>query len=216
MGVLLSVGIWLGKLVFDTGLELAGFAKTEADRELARLNASVAALAREKAELVAANLRMSQQLEIEQATHKELSKTLKALQEENATLREDNAFFRNLLSPAGGVDKVTIHDFKVERNPLLAGEYRYRLLLLKAGKREEEFTGSVELLITGTLQGQRVTHRVPSPPSGQARPIEVRFKYYQRLEGGFRVPEGTVVRSVQVRVFERGGDQPRWTKTVNL
>lgn len=214
MGVLLALGIWGGKWAFEHGLALAGFQKGEAEQRLAALSSRVGQLERENAELRASTLRLGQQIEIEQVTQKELSASLKGLQDENATLREDNAFFRNLLSPDQGPGPISIYHFKVERNPLLAGEYRYRLLLLKAGKREQEFSGQVQLLVTGVRNGEKVM--MTPPLSGDARVINLNFKYYQRLEGVFQLSDGVAVRNVQVRVFEKGATQPKWTKTVTL
>lgn len=217
IGALLAIGLWGGSWVFERGMEIAGFEKYRAEQRLTRLEAQGEKLAQENAELRAANLRMTQQIEIEQVAQNDLAKSLKALQDENATLREDNAFFRNLLSPDKGADPVSIYHFKLERNPVLAGEHRYRLLLLKTGKREQEFVGQVQLLITGSGRGgEKVSYTVPEAKAGAAKTIGVSFKYYQRLEGMFQLPDGVSVKTVQVRVFESGAAQPRWTKTFTL
>lgn len=217
VGVLLALGIWGGKWVFEKGLEFAGFQKTQAEQRLTALSSHSTQLEQEVTELRAANLRMTQQIEIEQVAQKDLAKSLKSVQEENATLRDDNAFFRNLLSPDKSPDPVSIYHFKLERNPVLAGEHRYRLLLLKSGKREQEFVGQVQLLITGVgRSGEKVTYVVPETKPGASKTISVSFKYYQRLEGVFQLPDGATVKSVQVRVFEGGAAQPKWTKTFTL
>ena len=216
IGVLVAAGLMLGQWVFETGLRLAGFEKSQAQLQLAELSSRVKGLEQENAELKAEKMRISQQIEIEQTTHKDLAKSLQTLQEESATLREDNAFFRNLLSPDQGPGPVSIYHFKVERNPVLASEYRYRLLLLKSGKREQEFVGSVQFLVTGDLAGKRVAYALPEAAPGKPQAINVSFKYYQRLEGVFQLPAGLSPKSIQIRVFEAGNAQPKWTKTVNL
>ncbi|OFZ69626.1 MAG: hypothetical protein A2Z01_02055 [Betaproteobacteria bacterium RBG_16_58_11] len=216
IGVLVAAGLMLGQWVFETGLRLAGFEKSQAQLQLAELTSRVKLLEQENAELQAEKMRISQQIEIEQTTHKDLAKSLQTLQEESAILREDNAFFRNLLSPDQGPGPVSIYHFKVERNPVLAGEYRYRLLLLKSGKREQEFVGSVQFLVTGDQAGKRVAYALPEAAPGKPQAINVSFKYYQRLEGAFQLPAGLAPKSIQIRVFEAGNTQPKWTKTVNL
>lgn len=217
MGALLALGVWGGKWVFERGMELAGFEKYRAEQRLTTLESRKDQLEQENAALRAANQRTAQQIEIEQVAQKDLAKSIKALQDENATLREDNAFFRNLLSPDKGADPVSIYHFKLERNPVLAGEHRYRLLLLKSGKREQEFVGQVQLLITAVgRNGEKLTFTVPEVKAGAAKTIGVSFKYYQRLEGMFQLPDGVSVKTVQVRVFESGAAQPRWTKTFTL
>lgn len=210
--LLVGAGLALADWVYTTGMRLAGFERSQAEEALTRLSEQVARLERDNAALQAESARLRQQLEIEQATQRNLAQSLKALQEENAALREDAAFFRNLLSPNPGAVGVTIYHAKLERNPLLPGEYRYRLLLLNAGPRDQEFSGSVQLLVSGVKDGRTLTLAEPGP-KGQ---LAVRFRYYQRLEGTLQLPDGMTPRSVQVRVFEAGAAQPRWTRTVAL
>lgn len=216
IGVFVAGGLMLGQWVFETGLRLAGFEKSQAQLQLAQLSNRAALLEQENGELKAEKMRLAQQIEIEQTTQKDLAKSLQSLQDESATLREDNAFFRNLLSPDQGPGPVSIYHFKVERNPVLASEYRYRLLLLKSGKREQEFVGSVQFLVTGDQAGKKVAVALPETAPGKPQAINVSFKYYQRLEGAFQLPAGLSPKSIQIRVFEAGGTQPKWTKTVNL
>ncbi|MEO1766935.1 DUF6776 family protein [Thiobacter aerophilum] len=212
VALLVGAGLALADWVYTTGLRLAGFEKSQAQEALRSLSDEVTRLERDNAALRAESARLRQQLEIEQATQRNLAQTLKGLQEENAILREDAAFFRNLLSPNPGAMGVTIYHAKLERNPLLPGEYRYRLLLLNAGPRDQEFSGSVELLVSGVRDGRTLT---VAEPGAKGR-LPVRFRYYQRLEGSLQLPEGMSPRSLQVRVFEAGAVQPRWTRTLAL
>lgn len=221
IGVLVAAGLLLGQWVFETGLRIAGFEKGRAQEQITQMRGRLTQLEQENTELKGEKFRIAQQIEIEQTTHKDLAKSLQGLQEENVTLREDNAFFRNLLSPDQGPGPISVYHFKLERNPLLAGEYRYRLLLLKSGKREQEFVGSVQFLVTGEQAGKKVSVMQPdiaAAPGANAKPqaINVSFKYYQRLEGAFQLPAGLTPKTVQVRVFEAGNPQPKWTKNVTL
>ena len=221
VGVLVAAGLLLGQWVFETGLRIAGFEKGRAQQQLTQLLSKVTLLEQENVELKSEKFRTQQEIEIEQTTNKDLAKSLQNIQEENVGLREDNAFFRNLLSPDQGPGPVSIYHFKLERNPLVAGEYRYRLLLLKSGKREQEFVGSVQLLVTGEQAGKKVVSIQPDAADAtgakdKPQTIAVRFKYYQRLEGAFQLPAGLTPKNVQVRVFEAGSAQPKWTKNVTL
>ena len=216
VGVLVAAGLLLGQWVFETGLRLAGFEKGRTQEELTQLRTRAAQLEQENANFKAEKLRIAQQIEIDQTTLKDLAKSLQSVQEENGTLREDNAFFRNLLSPDKGPGPISIYHFKIERNPVLAGEYRYRLLLLKADKREQEFVGGVQFLVTGEQAGGKATYTVPEAKPGRPQTIGINFKYYQRLEGAFQLPAGFTPKNVQIRVFEAGSAQPKWTKIVTL
>lgn len=214
--ILVLAGLWLANWVYDTGMRLAGFEKSQAQEALHELTGRVAELERENVELRAENTRVKQQLDIEQVTQKNLTQSIKALQDDNAALKEDTAFFRNLLSPDQGPGGVNIYHVKVEPNNVVPGEYRYRLLLLKAGSREQEFSGTVQLLVSGVHDGTPSSLPVLDGKAGKGTGLPVVFKYYQRLEGSFRLPAGMNPKSVQVRVYEAGAAQPRWTRTTNL
>ena len=41
------------------------------------------------------------------------------------------------------------------------------------------------------------------------------FRFYQRVEGTFRIDADAVVKSMQVRVFENGSNEPKLTQAVN-
>lgn len=214
--VLVLAGLWLANWVYDTGMRLAGFEKSQAQEALQDLSGRLTVLERDSKNLRAENTRLKQQIDIEQVTQKNLTQSLKTLQDENAALKEDTAFFRNLLSPEQGPGGVSIYHVKVEPNNVVSGEYRYRLLLLKAGSREQEFSGAVQLLVSGVQDGRPASLSVLDGKNAKGAGLPVSFKYYQRLEGGFRLPAGMNPKSVQVRVYEAGAAQPKWTRTINL
>jgi len=73
-------------------------------------------------------------LKIEQTAQSQLASQVKVLEDENNRLKEDLAFFENLVPSERRGEKVSIHRFKVERD-VLPGEFRYRLLVLQGGAR---------------------------------------------------------------------------------
>jgi len=100
---------------------------------------------------------------------------------------------------------------------LLPGEYRYRLLVLMAGGRKERnFQGSLQLVVNVQVQGRNGMIMLPDPSQPENAAFRLNFKYFQRVEGTFRVPEQTRVQSVQVRVLENGTSQARATQSVDL
>jgi hypothetical protein len=50
----------------------------------------------------------------------------------------------------------------------------------------------------------------------KAEPYNLNFKFYQRVDGVFRVPPEATVKRVQVRVLENGVEAPKSSQTVNL
>ena len=202
-----TVGWWM----YDTGLRLAGFERSKADKELQQLTEKVQELTKDNHDLRSISVKSQQQLEIERVTQSDLAKSIKMLQDENASLKEDIAFFRSMMSPGKGDGVVSIYSFRVDSS-ILPGEYRYKLLLFLSGKREKEFQGAVQLVVNCIKDGERVVMTIPDGKPA----MDLHFKFYQRVEGTFHVPPGTQVKNVQARVFENGESQAKLMKTVSI
>ena len=85
-----------------------------------------------------------------------------------------------------------------------------------------------QLLIDGqwTDAQSGKTFTTPNPSTGETlaevaegdkadKAYKLNFRFYQRVEGTFRVDAGAVVKSMQVRVFENGSNAPKLTQAVN-
>ncbi len=214
VAVLVGLFIIFAQQIFDAGMRMAGFAAGETRDELSQLRVDVARLRQENAAFRASATAAERQLQIEGAAQKDLEKSLKTLQEENTRLREDLAFFQTLMPGNGMAEKLSLHQFKVEKG-LLPGEYRYRLLVLQGGSRDREFRGRLQLLVTVAGEDGRKSV-VEVKDTAAASPLRLSFKYYQRVEGTFQVSSGAVVKSVQARVLEAGTNQPKLMQTFNL
>src|SRR5256712_14119352 len=137
-------------------------------------------------------------LKIEQTAQAQLASQVKALEDENNRLKEDLAFFENLVPSERRGDKVSIHRFKVERD-VLPGEYRYRLLVLQGGRLDREFHGSLQLVGEMQQEGRDATIVIPDSADAGNAAFKLNFKYFRRVSGGFRVLDGAKGRLIQVR-----------------
>jgi len=209
----LVVGV--GWTTYDYGMELAGFRQSEAARALARLNEEIAQRESQIAELRSQVATSERQMQIERATYGDLAKQVKTLSEENATLREDLAFFQSLMTAGGKEGAVSLNRFRVQPEAL-PGEYRYRMLLVQSGQRVKEFQGTLQFVLN-LEQGDR-KFVITLPPEGEknVKDYQVHFKFFQRVEGTFKVAPGAVVKSLQIRVFENGSVAPKLSQTVSV
>lgn len=181
---------------------------------LEKLSETVALREREIAEVRARATGAERQLEIERATQGDLAKQVKSLTEENAALKEDLAFFQTLM-PAGGRDSaLTINRFKLYPEAL-PGEYRYRLLLVQSGQREREFRGHLQLVVHVAHNEKPLVLTIPAEGEAEAKEYQLRFRFFQRVEGTFRVAPEAVVKSLQIRVYEDGTRSPKLAQTIN-
>jgi hypothetical protein len=209
-GLLLVLAAWM----YDAGRRFAGYDASTAQSELAALRARAAALEEEVKSLRAVTTSSESRLQIERSAQAQLVRQLKVLQAENARLREDLAFFENLAQSAGE-EKLAVSGFKVEPD-LVPGEYRYRVLVTLGGRKEREFSGRLQFVVDMELGGRDVTLMVPPEDKSDDATYRVRFKRFYRAEGSFRVDPKARVRSVQVRLFDQGGAQPRATESYTL
>jgi len=211
--VVLSCSFALAAWMYDAGRRFAGFDRSEAEQELSQLRESVGKLTKEAAELRASVNASESKLQIERTAQTQLGKQVKAMEDENARLKEDLAFFENLIPSEHRDNTLLINRFRVDPGAL-PGEFRYRLLLLQGGRRDKPFQGNLQLLVT--LQGSDKDVIISLPEDGAAQAYKISFKYFQRVEGTFRVAPGARVKMVSVRIFETGSTQVRATQSFNL
>ncbi|MEO8037221.1 MAG: DUF6776 family protein [Betaproteobacteria bacterium] len=198
---------------FDFGRKLAGFDQGASDKELARMAQQATSLNSENESLRRTLATAERQLQIEVATHETLARQLQAATGENATLKEDLAFFQSLMTN-GDPGTVTINRFRVEPDAL-PGEYRYRLLVVQPRERGREFQGRLQLVVDLEQDGRASVMTVPAD-TADGEGVRLNFKFFQRVEGSFTVPDGTVAKKVQARVIEQGATTPKSSKTFNL
>ncbi len=206
--------VLLSRAAYDFGKEFAGFHQGEADSEVRRLGASNERLQQELALVRGQIAQAERQLQMERATHVDLLKQMKALSEENATLKEDLAFFQTLMLSGGKEDGVAVNRFLVH-NDASSGEYRYRLLLTQTGKRSKDFLGHLQFSVNLEQANRKIIMALPADDDKANKSFKLNFRFYQRVEGAFRVAPNAVVKSMQVRVYEDGSSEPSLTQTVN-
>ena len=205
--------LFLSRATYDFGKKFAGFDQSEADQEVQRLGAANAKMQQEIAQMRGELVQSERQLQMERATYADLVKQMKTLTEENAVIKEDLAFFQTLMPSGGKEGGVAVNRFLVQ-NDGLPGEYRYRLLLTQTGQRSKDFQGNLQFVVNLQQDNRKVVMTLPG--EGEADKVyKLNFRFYQRIEGTFRVAPGTVVKSLQVRVYENGSKEPKLTQAVN-
>jgi len=192
---------------------ITGFNQEEARQQLGTLTAENQ---RMKQELDAARgtlVERDRQLQIEKAAQSDLARTFAQLQEENASLKEDLGFLRRLMSSGATPEGIGVSDLKVERDGA-KNEYRYRMLLIQGGQRKQDFKGRVQVLARVVTGNAASTLTFPEADPGEAGAFE--FRFYHKVEGRFALPEGAVLKGVEVRVVAVPGGQVKLSRTINM
>jgi hypothetical protein len=136
------------------------------------------------------------------------------LQEENAGLKEDLGFLRRLMSSGATPEGIGVSELKVEREGT-TNEYRYRMLLTQGGQRKQDFHGRVQL-VARVAQGT-TTNTLTFPDPGLPETTgSFEFRFYHKVEGRFRIPDGAALKGVDMRVLAVPGGQVKLSRTINF
>lgn len=214
-GVFAALVVGFGWATYEYGMELAGFRQSEAARELAQLREGIRQRDATLAELNSRVAASERRLQIERATFGDLERQVKTLSAENAALREDLAFFQSLMLAESKAAALTVNRFRVRRDAV-PGEYRYRLLLVQTGQRVGEFKGKLQFILNLEQGDRNYVLTLPAENEEKVKDYELSFKFFQRVEGTFRISPDAVLKSMQVRVFENGSTQPKLTQTATV
>lgn len=139
-------------------------------------------------------------MSIERAAQRNLLSRIKDLEQENAALKEDMLLFERLIPVVGDEDVLRLEGLRVLRDE--GGRYRYRLLVAYQPSRQKpEFSGRLQLVIS-YLRGGRVEQLLLPGKTEAAADFQVNLKHFLRREGGFQLPEGAQLKSVEARIFQ--------------
>ncbi|WP_028449190.1 DUF6776 family protein [Chitinibacter tainanensis] len=142
----------------------------------------------------------AQQLTIVLAERDALLAAQKQQQQELSATRETLSFFESLLQSN---DRSRLASFVAcELQPLEAGKYRYRLLLVQGMNRTDELLGRLQVSLQYQHEGKK--GRISQ---GQSSPIKVQARHYAKLEGELEPPEGASNLLLDVQFFGEQGNQ---------
>lgn len=211
--VVLGFGGAIAMWMYDLGRDFTGHSPGVSKQQLADLNEKVSSLTAERDRFSTTVNAAESRMNIEKAAQEQLSQQIKALEAENAKLKEDLAFFEGLLPNATGNQGIAIQRLTAElQTPT---QLRYRMLIMQGGKAPN-FTGDVQLLVTAMVAGKSTVLTFPgaSATAADKAAYKLDFKYYQRVEAELTLPEGAVVKAIQAKVMDKG--QMRAQQTTNL
>lgn len=208
--ILAAVG---GFALYESGRNLGAPDRRELAAELQQARAQLAQAAAERDRQSAAAVNWESQLKVERTAQEQVRVQLKLLEDENARLKGDLAFFESLLPTPANAKGVVIRSFRVqdEGEP---NRMRYRLLVQQSGRPAQDFAGSVRLTVNLHHGGRNWVLDLPDPAVPDAGPGPLSFRHYQRVEGVFAIPPGATIRSVLVRILSGGETRAQQTFTM--
>lgn len=158
------------------------------------LNASIDEIKRQNQLLQAKFVLTERQLHVSEAAQKSLANELSAMQGEAMRLKEDVAFYKNILSEDDSKDALKLHSFKINRTEK-AQQWQYHILLVQSGRHDQMVRGTILLQLEGMQDGKPAVVALQRDGRPLA-PHTVSFKYYQRIDGDFAIPQGFIPTSL--------------------
>ena len=199
--------------VVQNSYRITGFDLDEVRHQIATLTEENRVMKRDLEAARTTAAERNRQLQIEKAAQGELARSVAQLQDENAALKEDLGFLRNIMSSGATPEGLGLSNLKIERDGK-PNEFRYRMLLTQGGQRKQDFKGKVQIVARVAQDGNMSTVTFPDPSAGESAG-SFEFRFYQKVEGRFVIPEGTTLKSADVRVLALPGGQVKLSRTIN-
>lgn len=196
LGLSAAIAMW----AYDLGRSFTGFNKGASAPQLVEIQEQIKQISAERDRFQTTVNAAESQLNIERSLQAQLTRQIKTLESENSKLKDDLSFFESLLPTNTGAQGITIRRFKADMAE--PGQLRYRLLLMQGGKLVSDFIGNYQLVVTLVQEGKSAIMTLPKPDA--ADKFRLSFRHYQRIEGVLALPEGATVKSVQIKVLEKG------------
>jgi hypothetical protein len=209
MMVVAGVVWWL----VQNSYRITGFNLEEVKQQITSLTEENRVMKRDLDAAKSTMTERDRQLQIERAAQGELARTVAQLQDENAALKEDLGFLRNIMSSGATPEGIGVSNLKVERDGK-PNEFRYRMLLTQGGQRKQDFKGMVQIVARVAKDGGMSTVTFPDPSAAESTG-SFEFRFYHKVEGRFAIPEGTTLKGVDVRVLALPGGQVKLSRTLN-
>ena len=182
-------------------------------RQLDQANSEVARMARQVRDLEATNESLRQELtdlkkgrDIDRDAYAEVQKSLGAQQQELASLREQLAFYRGVMSPQALQSGLHVNELRITAEPATGG-YHYDLVLVQAARQDRHATGRVELRVIGRDRAA-VQRSLSLADLGAEASARFSFRHFQEFSGALRLPAGFRPQRIVVTLMPDGGDIP--------
>lgn len=132
---------------------------------------------------------------------------LATLEEELQAAREEVEFYRGIVSPGDVKPGLRIHRFQLV-DGVMAGEYRYDLVLTQLKHNDRHVSGVVELKIVGTSNGVPGELGLADVSRPAVQQLKFKFRYFQDLAGTLHLPDGFEAKEVALSIKPDGKGNP--------
>ncbi len=212
---LLSVSLIAGAWgLYDYGRYKGGYDSNRAGENLSQLRDRLDQLAVDNQRLNSQAAMLKQGSKVDQYAYKDVSQSLKGLQDEIYELKEEVAFYRTILEPGDTGKGLRIQSLKVQQGGQ-RNQYLYKLVLTQVLSKAQPVQGNVHVTIYGHQGADQGTLTLSDVTADKDEELHFRFKYFQKLQGVITFPDGFTPTRVALRVVPGGKAKEAVEKTFN-
>ncbi len=134
------------------------------------------------------------------------------MRDQAAELEEAVAFYKNVMAPGSNERGLQIEKLTLEPGEQ-AGDYRYKVVLVQSGDNRNYLSGDIELSLRGTRDGEALS-LTGDDWLDDGSETSFRFRYFQELNGRFKLPEGVEIIALDVDAESGGRNRYQTQKTI--
>lgn len=195
-----AVGAWG---FYDYGRYKGGYDRDRDAEKLSHVRDQLDQLEKENKRLHMQAALLQQGNTVDRYAYKDVSQSLKGLQDEIYELKEEVAFYRTVLEPGKAAKGLRIQSLKLQ-GVGHKNQYRYKLVLTQVLTNAKPVSGAVEVTVYGMRNGTQGTLSWSDLTSDRDRALPFQFKYFQKLEGVIAFPAGFKPTRIALRVVPKG------------
>jgi len=139
--------------------------------------------------------------EVDRTALEILRRDLAQQEEQIAALGERLQFYRGLMAPGEIAQGVSLRSLELVGREQ-SRRYAYRLVLQQEARKHSTVRGSLRITVQGLRDGKPASYLLSALAEDlAAADIELRFRYFQAVEGELRLPEGFTPRAIEARAM---------------
>ena len=167
-------------------------------QEIATLNQTLENLDKENNELTKRLNILGVELEVGKVANLSMQNTIQAHLQREVELRKEIGFYQKVMAPELKDQGFAIDAFNVVHT-LSQDHYRFELVLMQQDAIKSVVKGNIEIIIQGSEKGTPRQIPVHDLLGKGAGPLTFSFKYFQVVEGEFRLPADFTPEKVLVK-----------------
>lgn len=153
--------------------------------------------------------------EIDRLAAEAVRQELLAYRHKLAELQSDIEFYRRLMAPDELEKGLGLYAFRLSYDKS-ADSYQYSALVTQAGDQNQVIKGSLSIhLVAGPNDSSKLIAVESLPEFTGTLPARLRFRFFQTVEGSFKLPEDLTPVSITVKVASTVKSAQKINKTFN-